>query len=709
MLELKQTLKDLELDKFNNIKDDFEDIYSIIDKNKSKINDVVGLLEAQGQNIGDAFYKELISETETQISNLKDERIRLSSQMNYALNNGVENGSDEWKEMYDSLQDVDSSIISCEKDIADFQKSLNQLHWDNLEKLENQFSSINDEIGNLNKLLDEDTVSADGNFTSNAITQIGLLAQQYELARTEVEQYSEEIDYLNQLYKNGSVSTNDYNDKLLELQNAQWDSISLSEEAKDAILDLAETRVNEAIDAINEETDAYKEMIDKQKESLQAEKDLYDYKKSIAEKESKITAIKRRVNAMMGSDDASTIAEREKLEAQLADLTSDLEDYKYEHSVELRQDALDKELEDFEKAQDSRVDILEDSLKDEESILQSSIKEAKLRANEIANVLLKLEQKQGIAINSYIINPWKSGVGAIAGYNQALNSSTSNFIAKLNGIKINIQNTQTQANNMARTIMSAFNISNNSGVYEAISKVRQNLYNTSVESIHLKQWISSALNSTYGNGAVNSINNVRDAANKAGGSVNGLRHEINQLNGIAAGHAYTVVYDYGSGREVALSGVVDQATANKIANNMPGSRVKQVYAEGGIVSGNIDTLSRKLGEDVTVHAKKGERILSLEQTKSFEEMVKNLPKVTPVLDDLVKNIKLPNFDFSNIGRNNISPIINVDAGITVQGNVDKNFAKEFENLQNNLTKNVTSKIANSLEKLGVQKNNCRPL
>jgi len=68
---------------------------------------------------------------------------------------------------------------------------------------------------------------------------------------------------------------------------------------------------------------------------------------------------------------------------------------------------------------------------------------------------------------------------------------------------------------MASTIMSAFNISNNSGVYEAISKVRQNLYNTSVESIHLKQWISSALNSTYGNGAVNSINNVKDAANKA--------------------------------------------------------------------------------------------------------------------------------------------------------------------------------------------------
>lgn len=512
LIELKQTLKDLEVDKFNNIKDDFDSMYGILDKNKSKIKDVVSLLETQEQNVGQGFYEELITETKSQIQILKEERDTLTSQMASALRNGIEYGSNEWKDMYDALQDVDSSIISCENDLKDFQKSINELHWNTLEKIKDQFSSISSELDSLNSLLEKDTVTSNGNFTSESITRIGLLAQKYELARNEVAQYNEEIKYLENLYKNGKISINEYTDKLNELRDSQFSSISTAEEAKKAILDLAEARVNEAID---DETDAYEELINKQKDSLQAEKDLYEYKKNIAQKEKEISALKRKINAMMGSDDASTIAEREKLEAELAEAVNDLEDYKYDHSVEVRSDALDKELEDYKDAQDKRTEALKDSLKNEEEVLNKAINEAKSRANEISNTLLTLERKQGITIASCIITPWRTGSSAIAGYNQALNSSTSNFTAKLNGIKTNIQGVQTQANNMASTIMSAFNISNNSGVYEAISKVRQNLYNTSVESIHLGQWISSALNSTYGNGAVNSINNVKDAANKA--------------------------------------------------------------------------------------------------------------------------------------------------------------------------------------------------
>lgn len=720
LIELKQTLKDLEVDKFNNIKDDFDSMYGILDKNKSKIKDVISLLETQEQNVGQGFYEELITETKSQIQILKEERDTLTSQMTSALRNGIEYGSNEWKDMYDALQDVDSSIISCENDLKDFQKSINELHWNTLEKIKDQFSSISSELDSLNSLLEKDTVTSNGKFTSESITRIGLLAQKYELARNEVAQYNKEIKYLENLYKNGKISINEYTDKLNELRDSQFSSISTAEEAKKAILDLAEARVNEAIDAIDEETDAYEELINKQKDSLQAEKDLYEYKKNIAQKEKEISALKRKINAMMGSDDASTIAEREKLEAELAEAVNDLEDYKYDHSVEVRSDALDKELEDYKDAQDKRTKALKDSLKNEEEVLNKAINEAKSRANEISNTLLTLERKQGITIASCIIAPWRTGSSAIAGYNQALNSSTSNFTAKLNGIKTNIQSVQTQANNMASTIMSAFNISNNSGVYEAISKVRQNLYNTSVESIHLKQWISSALNSTYGNGAVNSINNVRDAANKAGSSVNGLRYEINQLSksipdlttnmtafatGAYAASSYKDLLDMIKRNEAKLSAQSGQG-------NLPSAGINKylpfpMFAEGGVVNGKSSKLAQAFGEDVTILAKKGERVLSLDQTKSFDKLVENLPEITPKLEDFVKTFKLPQNNFTKVGSS--TPIINIDAGITVQGNIDKNFAKEFENMQNQLTKNVTGKIATSLEKLGMQKNNCRPL
>lgn len=345
------------------VKDNFDSMYSILDKNKSKIKDVVSLLETQEQNVGQGFYEELITETKSQIQILKEERDTLTSQMTSALRNGIEYGSNEWKDMYDALQDVDSSIISCENDLKDFQKSINELHWNTLEKIKDQFSSISSELDSLNSLLEKDTVTSNGKFTSESITRIGLLAQKYELARNEVAQYNKEIKYLENLYKNGKISINEYTDKLNELRDSQFSSISTAEEAKKAILDLAEARVNEAIDAIDEETDAYEELINKQKDSLQAEKDLYEYKKNIAQKEKEISALKRKINAMMGSDDASTIAEREKLEAELAEAVNDLEDYKYDHSVEVRSDALDKELEDYKDAQDKRTEALKDSLK----------------------------------------------------------------------------------------------------------------------------------------------------------------------------------------------------------------------------------------------------------------------------------------------------------------------------------------------------------
>lgn len=112
LIELKQTLKDLEVDKFNNIKDDFDSMYNILDKNKSKIKDVVSLLETQEQNVGQGFYEELITETKSQIQILKEERDTLTSQMASALRNGIEYGSNEWKDMYDALEVVHIKVLN---------------------------------------------------------------------------------------------------------------------------------------------------------------------------------------------------------------------------------------------------------------------------------------------------------------------------------------------------------------------------------------------------------------------------------------------------------------------------------------------------------------------------------------------------------------------------------------------------------------------
>lgn len=714
ILELQQTLKDLQVDKFNNIKDEFDDLSGIINTNKSQIKDVIDLLETQGKTVGSNFYETLISQTNTQIGLLQEERNRLNEQMNSALANGITIGSDEWNDMYDSLKDVDSSILSCKKDIADFQKSIDELHWDTVDNIADTFSQLNDEIGNIIDLLNVDKVSdKNGEWTDDAVTNIGLLAQQYELARNKAETYGEQIRYLTDEYNKGLVSESDYYDKLYELQDAQWDSIKTYEDAKDAIVELNKTRVDEAIDAINEEIDAYEEMIQRQKDALSAEKALNDYKKSIAEKEKDIATLRRKLNAMLGSDDASTIAEREKLEAELADKVADLENFKYEHSIEVQQEALDKELESYKETQEERIEILEDSLNDEEKLIADSVKSAKQNANTVAKELQKVAVTHGIAISSAVIEPWKSGVGAVAYYGSALTSQTSVFQSQLNGIKSNLWNVQIQANTTADSLMDALNI-NSASVNGTIDMVRNNLSNAVSWANQLKNCLLSAINSDYGSGAINSIYGVSSAANAATGSLNAMIQAASAANAatnaIAAGlngiHGYVVK----TGAGAQISGVFGNKQEAEAYANSHGAYVRQIFAKGGVVSagGKIDPVARELGEDVTVHVKEGERILTPVQNKLFEKFVNNMPNLVPVME----NMKLPKLDINSlpVQRNmELKPVINIDAGITVEGSIDKSFAKDFESMQNQLTKNVTNKIANSLVKLGVQRNCCRPL
>lgn len=159
-----------------------------------------------------------------------------------------------------------------------------------------------------------------------------------------------------------------------------------------------------------------------------------------------------------------------------------------------------------------------------------------------------------------------------------------------------------------------------------------------------------------------------------------------------------------------LSGVFCNKQEAEAYANSHGAYVRQIFAKGGVVSagGKIDPVARKLGEDVTVHVKEGERILTPVQNKLFEKFVNNMPNLVPVME----NMNLPKLDINSlpVQRNmELKPVINIDAGITVEGSIDKSFAKDFESMQNQLTKNVTNKIANSLVKLGVQRNCCRPL
>lgn len=447
LLELRETLRDLALEKFNNIAQDYSDQFDILGSSNDLIEKQISLFEEAGQLIGRAFYETQIEASQKQRTILEKEKAALIKEMTSALSSGyIQKGNDEWLEMAKSIQEVDSSILDVDQSIEQLQNSLLELNDKVFERLQNTFSDINSQLSNIVGMIsDVDVSDESGVWSDEGLTQLGAYAQQYELARHNVEKYEEEIQKLNQSYSDGLYSTTEYIDKLSDLAQAQWEQANAAEDAKKSILELNKARVELVKEGIQKQIDAYKELIDKQKEALDQEKSIRDYEKTIAEKNKNINKLQNQINLLRNDDSAAANAKRIKLEQELADAKADLEETQYDHSVEAQKEALDKQLEDFEDARQQEIDELEEYLKDVERVQKDSFEIIKKNTDKIAKQIENIAKTHGVVISEAITNSWKSGEGAIASYGTALSSASSGFIQQIHEIEIYLVALQDEA------------------------------------------------------------------------------------------------------------------------------------------------------------------------------------------------------------------------------------------------------------------------
>lgn len=524
LAELQKEIRQLELEKFNNIMDDFSSQFNLRDDSKNLISKQVDLLKEAGELIGESFFKAQIDQSQKQLELLENEKIQLVNQMSSAISSGrVQKGTDEWLEMVNALSDVDGSILDCKKSIEGFDNELLNLHTEIFNRIQKQFSDLDSEISNIIDLFDDFEVSDDkGVWSKEAIAQLGLLSQQYELAVYQVSQYADEIDKLNTDYLLGKYSATEYADKLADLNAAQWDAVKSTENAKDAIMDLNETRVENQIKGIEKEIDAYKELTDAQIEALDAEKDLHEYQKSIADKNTDITRLEKQLAAMKNDNTASTVAKRKQLEEQLAEAMADLDETQYDHSVETQKKALNQQYEDFEYARNQEIEALRESLNDREAILTESFETVKNNAALVGQEIATIATEHGITISNTLISSWQSGENAIAGYGEVLSQNTSAFIGNIMGIENEVWNLQAQANTTADSLAWMFSAKADTLVNELNTSYYAESNLASMTNA-LQQSLINTLERGYDvSSIVNSLNAVTDAANRAKEAANNI-------------------------------------------------------------------------------------------------------------------------------------------------------------------------------------------
>ena len=443
---------------------------------------------------------------------------------------------------------IEKEILDCKKSIEEFDNELLNLHVEVFNRIQDRFSDLSSEISNIIGLFDGMEVSDDkGAWSKEGIAQLGLLAQQYELAQHQVQQYNDEIEELKAQYAAGKYSTTEYMDKLSQLSKEQWDAVNATEAAKDAILKLNEARVEAQIEGIEKEIDAYDELTQSQIDALKASKDLHDYESTIAEKSKAIVDIERQISSMRNDTSASTVAKRKKLEEQLVEAKKALEEEQYQHSIETQQEALNKQFEDYQKSRNDEIESLRESLNAKDEIIAESFQTVKENADIVGQEIASIAVEHGIAISDALISSWKSGETAIAGYGEALSQGTSAFIGNIMGIENEMWNLQANANSTANTLAWMFSTKADNLVNE-LSKSFYAEANLANMTNALQQSLISTLERGYNVSAiVNSLASVESAAKSAKAALDAMNNAASGGGGSNYGSGGTPSGESGSG------------------------------------------------------------------------------------------------------------------------------------------------------------------
>ena len=457
--ETKKAIADTHVEIQNMLKDEYDNRISLITSVNDRIQDTIDLLDEEGKRSSAVMYEEMIKNSTKQLSELQSKRAEMQRALDEAVSSGdVARESSQWYEMVNAINDVDGEINDCRINLEGFQNSINQLHWDNFEKFIDAIDNVGNEISNLGDLIDEeDVVDEVGNWTDKGVTALGLYAQEMERAKYRAEQYGKEIEYLNQEYAAGKYSEDEYLEKLQELKDGQWDSIKSYESAKKSIIDLNKTRIEAVKDGIQKEIDAYSELIDKKKEELSLQKDAHDFQKQVTEKQKEIADIQKKLAVMSGDNSASAIAQKKKLQAELAAAQEELDELYYNHSVEKQQEALDKSLENYQDNKQNEMDALDESLKNEEQIIADSYATITANTESVAQTLSDIASQYGITLSDSVMQPWLDGANAIGTYQEQLDTSMSSFTQQLETLKKMYSDLQAQADSTGKSMIDAIN------------------------------------------------------------------------------------------------------------------------------------------------------------------------------------------------------------------------------------------------------------
>lgn len=442
---------------------------------------------------------------------------------------------------------------------------------------------------------------------------------------------------------------------------------------------------------------------------------------------------------MANDDSLSAKAQKAKLREELAKINSELEEKEYDHSIEAQENALNKQLEDYEAERNAEIEALKASLEEREILIAQSFENVKANADIVGQEIANIAVQHGITVSDAIITSWKNGENAIASYGTVLSAGTSAFIGNIMGVESEVYALQAQANATADTLSYMFatradNLVNElaSSYYseENLNYMTQVLHDSLVNTLESGYNISSIMSALDGiAGGLNGVaSSARDAAN-AIASVGAAQANVNS-------GSYN---DYSNGKTLyRIDGVAggtitsyNKSDLEKLTRSYGKGKVIPAYASGtrnakeGLRIVNEDDLELvlpKLQSGNYAIGNKGDQILTKDETNNVYEWSKVTPeeiyeklgskisfeefqaKMYDLAPSMVK-FNVPNFATNQsavipdtVNRNG-DVNVHYDSLITVNGDVNdtKHFLHDIQNVAKNVANNEIKKSWHDFE------------
>lgn len=450
--ELHDKLLENQLKKFNAIGNYYDSRKSYLANQQTSIHSVIELLSSRGMASSMTLYQDLANIENQTLSELQSESAALKNQLDELLVTGkIEKYSDQWYKLTAQIQTVDQTILTAAKNIYDFGTQIENIRFDQFDRLIDKIKEVSDESDFLISLLDKNEMfTSGGDYTAEGLSVQGLHLQNFETYQRIADEYREALESLDRQYANDQNNTR-YLERRKNLLSSFQDTITAAEAEKQAVIDLANEGIQALIDAEREAAEVKKEAVNAAVEQLDKEKELHDYQESIAEKTKNLAAIQKEINALGGDDSEANRKKLRDLKQQAAEAQKELDDAQYEHSVEAQKEALQNESDNLDQHLKDYEMQMDEYAKNTEQIFQDTLNSVINNSSTIGNTINSAAEDVGYKITNNIAGAWDNAGTSLFQYADTMYLVSTGITSVIDSIKNSWEAAAQAAENYAST------------------------------------------------------------------------------------------------------------------------------------------------------------------------------------------------------------------------------------------------------------------